>query len=68
VAHIASKGFRVWPAGFKPLAASRAFSDFAHADHSGRVVGFLATTWNETSIADSPAWPPIREILPSWRK
>jgi hypothetical protein len=68
VAHLASKGFRVWPAGFKPLAASRAFSDFAHADHSGRVVGFLATTWNETSIADSPAWPPIREILPSWRK
>jgi len=66
VPYLAGKGFRVWPAGFEPLAASRAFSDFAHADKSGRVIGFLATTWNETSIANSPDWPPIREILPLW--
>lgn len=67
VPYLAGKGFRVWPAGFEPLAASRAFSDFAGADKSGRVVGFLATTWNETTIADSPAWPPIKDILPRWR-
>ena len=67
VAYLAGKGFRVWPAGFEPLAASRALSDFARADASGQVVGFLVTTWNETSIANSPDWPPIKEILPSWR-
>ncbi len=67
VAYLAGKGFRVWPAGFEPLAASRAFSYFARADMSGHVVGFLATTWNETSIANSPDWPPIKEILPLWR-
>jgi len=67
IAYLASKGFQVWPAGFAPLAASSAFSDAAQADKSGQVVGFLATTWNETSIADSPNWPPIREILTRWR-
>jgi hypothetical protein len=68
VPYLAGKGFRVWPAGFEPLAASRAFSDFAHTDPSGRVLGFLATTWNETSIANSPDWPPIKDILPTWRE
>ena len=65
--YLAGKGFQVWPAGFQPLAASRAFSDFARTDTSGFVLGFLATTWNETSIADAPNWPPIKEILPRWR-
>ena len=66
VPYLTDKGFRVWPAGFQPLAASRAFSDFASADKSGRVTGFLATTWNQTSIANAPDWPPIKEILPRW--
>jgi hypothetical protein len=67
VGYLAAKGFRVWPAGFQPLGASRAFSDFAQADKSGHVLGFLATTWNETSIAKSPDWPPIKEILSRWK-
>jgi hypothetical protein len=68
LAYLEGKGFKVWPAGFEPLAASRAFSDFARADQSGQVLGFLATTWNETSIADAPNWPPIKVILPQWRR
>lgn len=65
--YLAGKGFSVWPAGFQPVGASRAFSDFAHDDKSGRVLGFLATTWNQTSISNSPNWPPIKEILPRWK-
>jgi hypothetical protein len=68
VSYLTDKGFRVWPAGFQPLAASHAFSDFASADKSGRVIGFLATTWNQTSITNAPDWPPIKEILPRWRE
>lgn len=66
VPYLISKGFRVWPAGFEPLAATRAFSDYARELKSDRVIGYLATTWNETRVADAPDWPPIREILPAW--
>jgi hypothetical protein len=68
LAYLAGKGFQVWPAGFEPLNASRAFSDFARADTSGHVLGFLATTWTQTPIADAPRWPPIRDILSRWQK
>jgi hypothetical protein len=57
----------VWPAGFLPLKAAQAFSDFA-LTHRTNVIGYLATTWDETSIANSPNWPPIKEILPQWVK
>jgi hypothetical protein len=63
---LAGKGFRVWPAGFLPLQAASRLSDFALA-HRPEVVGYLATTWNETDMAHAPDWPPIRDILPRWR-
>jgi hypothetical protein len=66
IPYLISKGFRVWPSGFEPLGATRAFSDYARQLKSDRVIGYLATTWNETEIADSPEWPPIRDILPEW--
>ena len=64
---LAEKGFRVWPAGFLPLKAARQLSDFAQAQPTN-VVGYLATTWNQTSITNAPNWPPIKEILPRWKK
>ena len=67
VPYLINKGFRVWPSGFEPLAATRAFSDSVLSLRSKRVIGYLATTWNKTSIADAPDWPPIKEILPKWR-
>jgi hypothetical protein len=60
-------GFRVWPAGFEPLSASRAFSDFSRAQTSRLLLGYLCTTWNKTKIADAAEWPPIREILSDWK-
>ena len=64
---LAEKGFRVWPAGFLPLKAAQQLSDFAQAQPTN-VVGYLATTWNKTSITNAPNWPPIKEILPRWKK
>lgn len=62
---LAGKGFQVWPAGFLPLKAAEAFSDYAQA-HPTNVIGYLATTWTTTSISNAPEWPPIKEILPRW--
>ena len=67
IALLADKGFRVWPTGFQPLNAARQLSDFARAGGITNVIGYLATTWNETSVTNSPNWPPIKEILPDWR-
>ena len=67
IGYLAGKGFRVWPAGFQPLKAAAQLNDFALA-HRTEVLGYLATTWNETSIARSPDWPPIRDLLPRWRE
>lgn len=64
---LGEKGFRVWPAGFLPLKAAKALSDYSQAQGTN-VIGYLATTWNMTSITNSPEWPPIKEILPRWKK
>jgi len=61
-------GFRVWPSGFKPVATSRALSDFAQQLNDPKVLGYLATTWNETSITNAHNWPPIQELIPRWTK
>lgn len=66
IAYLAGAGFRVWPAGFLPLKAAAQLSNFSQA-HRTNVIGYLATTWNETSIGNSPDWPPIKEILPTWK-
>ncbi len=63
---LAGKNFRVWPAGFLPLKAAQQLSDFSQTQGTN-VVGYLATTWNQTTITNSPSWPPIKEILPRWK-
>lgn len=68
VPFLVNKGFRVWPAGFLPLKATRAFSDYSFGQKTNAVIGYLCTTWNETSISNSPDWPPIKEILPRWQE
>jgi hypothetical protein len=67
IAYLAGKGFRVWPVGFTPVKAASAFSDFSLSQRTN-VIGWLATTWNVTSITNAPEWPPIKEILPRWEK
>lgn len=67
VPFLIERGFRVWPSGFQPVSASRAFSDFARAQTNALVLGYLCTTWNETRISAAADWPPIREILADWK-
>jgi Glycosyl hydrolase family 20, catalytic domain len=64
-----SKGFRVWPSGFQPLAATKAFSDFSlrQRAHNQNVIGYLCTTWSVAlTNGDLGTWPPITRILPDW--
>ena len=67
VPFLMENGFRVWPSGFQPVKASRAFSDFARAQTNALVLGYLCTTWNETRIGNAADWPPIRDILSDWK-
>lgn len=65
-----SKGFRVWPSGFRPLDATEAFSQFSleQREHNKDVIGYLCTTWSEVrSNSDLGTWPPITKILPEWK-
>lgn len=66
VPFLTGKGFQTWPSGFMPVKAAAAFSDYSQHQSNSLVIGWLATTWNETSISNSPNWGPIREIIPRW--
>ena len=63
------KGFRVWPAGFQPLEATKAFSDYSRKERalSPRLVGYLCTTWSQGKPDTVAAWPPVKEILQDWK-
>lgn len=61
------KGFRVWPAGWQPLEASKSFSAFAWDHRDERLVGYLCTTWGKVKIPELGTWPPLVEPLAQWR-
>ena len=66
VPFLLEKGFRVWPSGWQPLEAARAFSTFARKQVNPRLVGYLCTTWGKVKLPDAPAWPPIAQVLADW--
>ena len=63
------KGFRVWPAGFQPLEATRAFSDYSRQLRAtnSNVVGYLCTTWSTGKPETVASWPPVLEIMKDWK-
>lgn len=63
------QGFRVWPSGFQPLAASEAFSRFSLAQRreNPRLIGYLATTWSKAKPYNVGDYPPVIEVLPEWK-
>ncbi len=63
------KGFRVWPCGWQPLAATEAFSAFSHKEReqNPRLIGYLASTWGKVKIPEMADWPPIIEPLRDWK-
>jgi hypothetical protein len=62
-----AKGFRVWPSGWQPLEATRAFSSFGERQKNPRMLGYLCTTWGKVKIPSAADWPPIKEVLKDWR-
>ena len=67
VPFLVGKGFRVWPAGWKALPATQAFSKFSRQQHSKRVVGYLCTTWGAVRIPALAEWPPLVEVMNDWK-
>lgn len=61
------KGFRVWPSGWQPLEATQAFSAYAHSQKNRNMLGYLCTTWGKVSVQNAADWPPITEVLPTWK-
>jgi len=61
------KGFRVWPSGWQPLDATRAFSAYSRQQRNPRLIGYLCTTWGKVKIGDLTTWPPMTEVLPDWK-
>lgn len=70
VPYFLAKGFRVWPAGFRPVENCQALSDFTKAQRlkNPRVLGYLATTWSAGKPETVVDFPPLREILKQWTK
>jgi hypothetical protein len=68
VPYFLNKGFRVWPSGFQPAEAAKAFSEFSLQERTQNpnVIGYLATTWSRSKTVDLTTWPPISENLPAW--
>jgi hypothetical protein len=67
VPFLLEKGFRVWPSGWQPLEANVAFSNFAKQQKNPRMLGYLCTTWGKARIPQMAEWPPITEVLPTWK-
>ena len=67
VPFLLEKGFRVWPAGWQPLEATKAFSTFARQQNNPRMVGYLCTTWGRVGIRTAAEWPPISDVLAEWK-
>jgi hypothetical protein len=61
------KGFRVWPSGWQPLDASKAFSAYARSQTDPGLIGYLCTTWSKVKIPDLATWPPVTEVLATWK-
>ncbi len=61
------KGFRVWPSGWQPLEATKAFSDFSRQQNNPRIVGYLCTAWSKANVRTAATWPPVVEVLKDWK-
>jgi hypothetical protein len=66
VRFLLEKGFPVWPSGWQPLEATKAFSTFALMLRP-RVQGYLSTTWGKAKIRNAADWPPVKDVLKDWR-
>jgi hypothetical protein len=59
------KGFRVWPAGWRKVDATKALINYSRAQNNPRMLGHLFTTWGAARRAggDYREFPPLVEGL-----
>lgn len=53
------KGFRVWPASWRKLEATKALVGYSRTMNNTRMLGHLNTTWGAVPINKLPAFEPI---------
>lgn len=63
VAMFADKGFRVLPASWHKLDASKALIEYSEKLHSPKVLGHLFTTWGKARRDTLPEYPPMVQGL-----
>lgn len=63
------KGFRVWPSGWQPLEATKAFSKFSREQRKAdpRLLGYLCTAWGRANSRTIVDWPPLVEVMKDWK-
>ena len=66
VKFLLDEGFRVWPAGWQPVDASKAFSSFSRQINDPRLLGYLCTVWGKAKIPQVAEWPPVMDVLHDW--
>ena len=60
-------GFRVWPTGWKTMAAVDALNREGLAHRTNGVLGYLCSTWGAVKLSELPNWPPLVEGFRPWR-
>lgn len=53
------KGFRVWPAGWRKLEATKALIEYSRSFNNSKMLGHLNTTWGTVSIKKMSTFEPI---------
>lgn len=53
------KGFRVWPAGWRKLKATKALLEYAQSLNNPDIFGHLNTTWGAVQIKNLPDFEPL---------
>jgi len=61
------KGFRVWPAGWRKLEATKALVVYSQSLNNNRMLGHLNTTWGTVSIKKMSTFEPILYATNSFR-
>lgn len=65
--YLAGQGFRVWPTGWKTVAAVEELNLEALSQRGHGVLGYLCSTWGAVPVEQLPTWPPLTKGFEPWR-